>query len=205
MYSIYTLIDPRDDHVCYVGITEDVYVRFAQHLRCTDNNIDKNSWIQELKSANVMLIMRTIELAETFEEAREREDYWIHFYLSQGERLLNAQIAQLFTYEDFVSKFNTIIRNPTETSHKKSERTAQRDAKIRQFAANHPEFTHAKLATKFKVSVSTIARALSPQTRNTDELVAIEKPSTNGHHKERDTEELAQVSLTEEEVVFSQN
>lgn len=78
-------------------------------------------------------------------------------------------------------------------TQKPASKTARRDAKIRQFAANHPELTHAKLATRFKVSVSTIARALSPQMRNTDEMVAIEKPSTNGHHKERDTDELVKL------------
>lgn len=112
MYTIYALIDPRDEHVRYVGITEDVYARFLQHLRCTDNNIDKNLWMQELKSANVMLIMRTVELAETFEDAREREDYWIHYHLSQGERLLNVQIARSFTFEDFTAKINAIVDKP---------------------------------------------------------------------------------------------
>lgn len=192
MHTVYVLIDPRNERVRYVGITEDVYARFYQHLRCLENNVDKNLWIQELKSENVMLIMRTVGLAETFEEAREREDYWIHHYLSQGERLLNVQLPQLFTYEDFVSKVNVIISKP-ETPRQKSVKTEQRDTKIRQFASTH-DMTHAQLAKKFKVSVSTIARALSDG-----------KPSTNGHSKERNTDEMEALVVTEGELVAAMN
>lgn len=72
-------------------------------------------------------------------------------------------------------------------------KTEQRDTKIRQFASTH-DMTHAQLAKKFKVSVSTIARALSDG-----------KPSTNGHSKERNTDEMEALVVTEGELVAAMN
>jgi len=106
MYTVYSLIDPRDDLPFYIGITDDVYKRFAQHLKCNEPNLDKNERIQELKNENLMLLMRTLEVVETVEEAREREQHWIHHYLSKGARLLNIDIAHSFTFEDFQSFFS---------------------------------------------------------------------------------------------------
>jgi predicted GIY-YIG superfamily endonuclease len=105
MYFVYVLIDPRDDAVRYVGMTNDVYTRFSQHLRGDGNNISKNMWIAELRELNLMVIMRTIETVETQEEVREREAYWIRHYSSQGSDLLNLTGAKSLTYETFMSFF----------------------------------------------------------------------------------------------------
>lgn len=94
---------------------------------------------------------------------------------------------------------------------KPASKTARRDAKIRQFAANHPELTHAKLATKFKVSVSTVARAFSTphnMPQQTEDVVSVLKEvlESNGHHKqERDTDKLTAVSVNDEIALVSQN
>lgn len=105
MYFIYILIDPRDDSVRYVGMTNDVYARFSQHLRCDSSNITKNVWVTELKSLNMMVIMRTIEIVETVEEARKREIYWMQHYASAGAYLLNTAGAKSITFDDFMSFF----------------------------------------------------------------------------------------------------
>jgi predicted GIY-YIG superfamily endonuclease len=68
MYSVYALVDPRDDLPFSLGVTDDVYKRFAQHLQCNGTNLDNNERIQELKNEHLMLIMRTIEVLETIEE-----------------------------------------------------------------------------------------------------------------------------------------
>jgi predicted GIY-YIG superfamily endonuclease len=105
MYFVYTLVDPRDNAVRYVGITNDVYARFSQHIRCEGNNITKNRWITELRELNQMVIMRTIETAETIEEVRKREAYWIQQYTSQGANLLNITGSKSFTFDQFMSFF----------------------------------------------------------------------------------------------------
>jgi predicted GIY-YIG superfamily endonuclease len=105
MYFVYTLIDQRDNSVRYVGITNDIYSRFSQHLRCDSSNITKNMWIAELKSLDLMLIMRTIERMETVEEARKREVYWMQQYSSQGAILLNIVGSKSITFDNFMSFF----------------------------------------------------------------------------------------------------
>lgn len=88
-YTIYALIDPRDQAIRYIGITYDVYQRMRQHSRCAGNNEAKNAWIRELQVVQQMFIMHSIEKVGTFEQALEREAYWIAFSLQQGDSLLN--------------------------------------------------------------------------------------------------------------------
>jgi predicted GIY-YIG superfamily endonuclease len=90
MYVIYALIDPRDNTVHYVGQTNDVYARFQQHIRCDGSSFTKNAWILELRAANKMVIMETLQEAETYQEALEREAYWIKHFEMLREPLSNA-------------------------------------------------------------------------------------------------------------------
>jgi hypothetical protein len=92
MYTIYALIDPRDGKVRYVGLTDNVYARFLQHIRCDGTNARKDAWIQELKAANVMLQMTTLQSVEDLKAASAREIYWIHHFLSLGILLYNNVI-----------------------------------------------------------------------------------------------------------------
>ena len=94
-YTVYALIDPRDYAVCYIGITNDVYKRFAQHLSCDGCNLAKDVWIAELKQEDVMLIMKTLEKVETVEQAKERETFWIHHYRFLGVSLFNQVIPSI--------------------------------------------------------------------------------------------------------------
>lgn len=88
-YTIYALIDPRDNAVRYIGLTYDVYARMRQHSRCEGNNAIKNAWIQELRREQIMFYMHSIEKVKTFEQALEREQYWIQHYLQRGANLTN--------------------------------------------------------------------------------------------------------------------
>jgi predicted GIY-YIG superfamily endonuclease len=94
MHTIYALIDPRNNQVRYVGITQDMYSRFIEHLRCTGQNARKDAWIQELKELNEMVAMIKLEAVETAVEAHEREAYWIHHYLHLGAQLLNLSLPE---------------------------------------------------------------------------------------------------------------
>jgi len=76
---------------------------------------------------------------------------------------------------------------------KKPSKNELRDARIRHFASTH-DMTHAQLSKRFKVSVSTIARALAEG-----------KPSTNGHSQERNTDEMEALVVAEGELVATMN
>lgn len=93
-YAIYALIDPRDQSVRYVGITVDVYARFAAHIHAHGDglNPDKDAWIRELKAVNLMVIMTTLEIITDRHKARLREGYWILHYLHLGANLFNQRM-----------------------------------------------------------------------------------------------------------------
>lgn len=89
MFTIYALVDPRDNAIRYVGMTGNVYQRFQAHLACRGKNPMKDAWITELKKQNVMVLMHTLETVETLVQARKRETYWIAHYEHLGASLLN--------------------------------------------------------------------------------------------------------------------
>jgi predicted GIY-YIG superfamily endonuclease len=92
MYIVYSLEDPRDNLPFYVGITDNVYARFLQHLRCDGSNFRKDARIQELKAANKMVVMRTLQEVHSAVEAATREAYWINHFLQLGIPLYNNTI-----------------------------------------------------------------------------------------------------------------
>ncbi len=92
MFTVYALVDPRNGLVRYIGITDDVYRRFREHIACDGRNRSKDAWIDGLKHAQMMLIMQTLEAVETVEQAREQEKYWVQHYRSIGANLLNHTI-----------------------------------------------------------------------------------------------------------------
>ena len=94
---IYTLTDPRDDTVRYVGRTTStgnpelaVQSRLKEHLRCTDTNTRKIAWIRELRTAGMQPIVKVIEVVH-WRQGDEKELYWIQFYLSTNAPLTNLR------------------------------------------------------------------------------------------------------------------
>src|SRR5260370_31240290 len=87
-YFIYALIDPRDDSIRYVGLTEYPDIRLKQHI-LGDGNIPKRKWVSELNRLGLSPIMQTIETVQSLPEAFEREGYWIQYYLNIVARLVN--------------------------------------------------------------------------------------------------------------------
>lgn len=104
MYTIYALVDPRDNTIRYVGLTDNVYRRFKEHITCDGCNPRKDAWIVELELHQVVVIMRSLEYVNTIEEARESENYWIRHYQERGASLLNQDAVSSFTFEDFLTK-----------------------------------------------------------------------------------------------------
>lgn len=120
MEVIYRLVDPRTRKIRYIGATQDIYARFAQHARCTGNNARKNAWIQDLKDSNELIVMEKLEEVQTSVEAREREAYWIHHYLHLGEDLLHLpqplHVKPFAVQRQLVGKYNAAHLKELETS-----------------------------------------------------------------------------------------
>jgi predicted GIY-YIG superfamily endonuclease len=89
MYSIYSLVDPRDNTVRYVGMTNDVYRRFFDHINGSGGNYAKNAWIMELRALNKMVIMVTLEEVADRDLALGRERYWIQHFEMLGSPVMN--------------------------------------------------------------------------------------------------------------------
>ncbi len=89
-YTIYALIDPRNNGVSYIGLTVYPEERLKQHVQ-GDGNIPKRQWINELSQLGLSPLMQTIEIALTLSAAFEREGYGIHHYLNAGAKLVNIR------------------------------------------------------------------------------------------------------------------
>jgi len=89
-YTIYGLRDPRDRLIHYVGVTIRPERRYKQHLLCQDtNNTQKKTWIRNLQEQGLQPELVPLEIVKGAKKGYQREDYWIHFYLSQGAPLTN--------------------------------------------------------------------------------------------------------------------
>jgi predicted GIY-YIG superfamily endonuclease len=101
LYFIYKLVDPRDDTIGYVGISNNPNARYKQHVNMQDTNEKKIFWIQQLLQENIQPKMRIIEMIEEDEgEAYNREKYWIQYYLEKGVDLTNIQYVGNEEYQD---------------------------------------------------------------------------------------------------------
>lgn len=118
-YTIYALIDPRDNRIRYVGCTYNLTLRLSQHLQCHGLNPAKDAWIQELKKEHLVPIMRGLERvkAKTLAEATETENQWIKYYSQPSNDLLNMRIGVEYpidnrksvTYEFQYRKCNRVL------------------------------------------------------------------------------------------------
>jgi hypothetical protein len=57
MYVVYGLEDPRDGKIWYVGMTNDPFARYCQHIRCIEDNQEKNEWIHTLLALGYLPVM----------------------------------------------------------------------------------------------------------------------------------------------------
>lgn len=90
IYTVYTLIDPRDNTVRYVGITAGpINRRLAEHLVGNDGNKAKIAWVSELNQLGISPIIKPLEEVKGRKETLEREQYWIQYFLDRGAPLTN--------------------------------------------------------------------------------------------------------------------
>src|SRR5260370_37536543 len=70
-YTIYALIDPREDTIRYVGMSKDAQFRLFQHLHRTAGGESKEArhWINELQQSNFTHILNILETIERTDDA----------------------------------------------------------------------------------------------------------------------------------------
>lgn len=78
-YFIYTLSDPRDGTVRYVGMTYRPDTRKTQH-RCSASRTPIGGWLDELAEAGVGATFTVIETARGCHSARDKERKWINHF-----------------------------------------------------------------------------------------------------------------------------
>lgn len=91
MYHVYTLSDPRDDTIRYVGMTCNPHTRLLKHI-ATPAARTKRKWIHDLQDSGLKPVMTIIETLDDLEQAKRQEQDWIHYYCEQGTPLTNAFI-----------------------------------------------------------------------------------------------------------------
>lgn len=91
---IYGLVDPRDRQVFYIGLTNNLYLRFKQHMLMTGENTRKQDRIQAILDARMLPWMLTLEVVDDDVSPREREIGWIQAYLNSGVELLNDEAQE---------------------------------------------------------------------------------------------------------------
>jgi len=87
IYSVYALIDPRDDSIHYIGQSRQPEFRLSQHIQRSYGST--YAWIQELLQQGLQPILKIVESLEDERQAEVRENYWIRFYTEQKAPLLN--------------------------------------------------------------------------------------------------------------------
>ncbi len=65
MYFIYALADPRTDEIAYIGITDNPYRRFKQHVSFDRSQGFKNEWIRRLQNEMLVPSLKILETVET--------------------------------------------------------------------------------------------------------------------------------------------
>src|SRR5260221_10769422 len=80
IYVIYALVDPRDESVRYIGITDNMPTRFIHHLRETGSRTAKGTWLAELRryglqpTIKILEEMRVKQTQRYLVEERERSE-----------------------------------------------------------------------------------------------------------------------------------
>jgi hypothetical protein len=90
-YSIYQLVDPRDNTPFYVGYSQTPETRYLQHMRGGIVNKRLSFMLANLTQEGLQPIIEVLETLEGDEQkAKEREVYWIQKYREMGLPLVNV-------------------------------------------------------------------------------------------------------------------
>lgn len=94
-FAIYTLTDPLDGLVHYVGKTNAPRYRLIFHLKRLPFVGAKSVWLRALHASELVPTMTLIETVRGEHAAMERETIWIRNLLRQGMPLVNKEAQEL--------------------------------------------------------------------------------------------------------------
>lgn len=87
-HHIYSLADPMDGLVKYIGVTINPKQRLQSHA-CAKGSTLKEQWISSLSSNNLKPVMEILETVSS-ENAESREEYWIWQFKVWGFPITNT-------------------------------------------------------------------------------------------------------------------
>jgi hypothetical protein len=88
---VYTLEDPRNNSIRYIGITSSILsTRLSHHCTVLKGYNYKINWIKKLKKLNLKPIIKELDVCDSFEEALYFERYWIKQFKCWGFTLVNS-------------------------------------------------------------------------------------------------------------------
>lgn len=136
---IYTLSDPRDGRVRYVGMTASPVDRYYQHTSTRTIKTDKDAWIQELQVLRLKPIMTIVEsitytIPMTPEQVRpeKRESYWIQFYIEHGAELFNKnKTGEIDAASKYIRNYPNTSRYPLPSIEDENVRLRKENARLR--------------------------------------------------------------------------
>lgn len=91
-YQVYSLVDPRDNRVYYVGQTANgLQFRLQDHLRrCHRDRTKKAAWLRELRAVGLEPEIETLEISSgSRAQAYVRESVWIRKLRGENHPLTN--------------------------------------------------------------------------------------------------------------------
>lgn len=88
---IYTLVDPRDNQVRYIGKTNNIKQRLCSHINRSRSGFKcpVHYWIRKLLSLNLRPTIHVQEVCNS-DNWEDREAYWIDYYRSKYKNLTNV-------------------------------------------------------------------------------------------------------------------
>jgi group I intron endonuclease len=87
--KIYKLIDPRDGEIRYVGLTFNSISQRLKSHRNEKSKSHKSNWIKSLRTQGFYPLIEIIETVYSYEDACEREIFWISKMKEEGHNLTN--------------------------------------------------------------------------------------------------------------------
>jgi hypothetical protein len=185
MNYIYTLRDPRNNDIRYIGKTKWLNKRYKTHLehakKYGPGSTKKNSWIVKLLNDGILPIMEVLDELDDTTNWQLVEQYWIAQFKAWGFNLTNMTSGgdglNINKWDDIWSKERQqeILKNrPPVTEYRKIQARERRLGKRFEDIFG-TEYAH---EIKNKISVSNSKPKTSPPYTRTDEIR--EKNSING-------------------------
>lgn len=119
LFQIYTLTDPRDRKVRYVGCTVNPKARLTTHLNIQANTVNKKElWLLELKALGYKPELDVVFTTTDFTEAANAEVKYFELY-DNGELLCNNPSRSLYPNK-WIEKTNNIMEEVVEKANELS-------------------------------------------------------------------------------------